>query len=97
MAHELNGNLKSIQPFKLSDLDLCGTHHQHINFGKNLANACKLDLQTLIDMGEQKPWFLNLYLNYTENNMNLVKTVPVLIKNAFTYNMVNRGFFVVFS
>lgn len=88
VAHELNGELKTIQPLKTSDLDLCGMHQQHINFGENLASACQLDLRTLIDLGEQKPWFLNLYLNYTENNQNLVKAVPILIQNAFTYNMV---------
>lgn len=88
VAHELNGELKTIQPLKLGDLNLCGMHQQQINFGENLASACQIDLRTLISMGEQKPWFMNLYLNYTENNVNLVKSVPILIRNAFTYNMV---------
>lgn len=89
VAHELTGELKTIKSLKTSDLDLCGMHQQHIHFGENLASACQLDLRTLIDLGEQKPWFLNLYLNYTENNQNLVKAVPILIQNAFSYNMVN--------
>lgn len=89
VAHELNGKLKVIQPLKLNDLNLCGMHQQQqIYFGQNLATACQIDLRTLIEMGEQKPWFFNLFLNYTENNMQLVKSVPILIRNVFTYNMV---------
>ncbi|XP_055326927.1 meckelin [Sitodiplosis mosellana] len=87
VAHELNGELKTIQPLKLDDLNLCGMHQQQIKFGENLASACQIDLRSLIEMGERKPWFLNLFLNYTENNINLVKAVPILIRNAFTYNM----------
>lgn len=90
VAHELNGNLNKIQPLKLSDVDLCGIHRKYIHFGENLASACQIDLQTLIEWGEQRPWFLNLYLNYTENNLHFIKAVPILIRNAFTYNMVNR-------
>lgn len=93
VAHELNGELKTIQSLKLDDLNLCGMHQQHINFGENLADACQIDLRSLIKIGERKPWFLNLFLNYTENNINLVKSVPILIKNAFTYNMVNQILF----
>lgn len=88
MAHDLSGELKSIRSMNLNDLNLCGPHQQHIDFGQNLASACQIDLRTLIEMGERKPWFFNLYVNYTENNMNLVKSVPILIRNAFTYNMV---------
>lgn len=88
VAHELSGELKRIQPFKLDDLNLCGMHQQLIKFGENLASACQIDLRTLFEMGERKPWFLNLFLNYTENNINLMKAVPILIRNAFTYNMV---------
>lgn len=88
VTHELTGELNTIQPLQLDDLNLCGMHQQHINFGENLAGACQIDLRRLIEMGERKPLFLNLYLNYTENGMNLLKSVPVLIRNAFTYNMV---------
>lgn len=88
VAHELNGDLRKIQPVKLNDLNLCGSSQQSIHFGENLASACQLDLRTLIEIGEQRPWFLNLYLNYTENNLHLIKSIPILIRNAFTYNMV---------
>lgn len=93
IAHELNGDLNKIQPLKLSDLDLCGVHRHDIHFGENMASACQIDLQTLIEWGEQRPWFLSLYLNYTENNLRFVKSVPILIRNAFTYNLVNRNEF----
>lgn len=94
VSHELNGALSTIEPLQLDELNLCGMHQQHINFGENLASACQIDLRQLIEMGERKPLFLNLYLNYTENNMSLVKSVPVLIRNAFTYNMVDYFRFV---
>lgn len=93
VAHDLNGNLKTIQPLQISDLNLCNTlTHQSIHFGENMASACQIDLRTLIEMSEKRPWFLNIYLNYTENSLNLLKSVPVLIKNAFTYNMVKHSF-----
>lgn len=88
VSHELNGKLKEIRNLKLNDLNLCGTSQQYISFGENLASACRINLMSLIEMGEQRPWFLNIYLNYTENGLNLVKSVPILIRNAFTYNMV---------
>lgn len=90
VAHDINGDLKKIQPMKLDDLNLCSTKQQSIHFGENIASACQIDLKTLIEMGERRPWFYNLYLNYTESGLHLVKTVPVLIRNAFTYNMVSR-------
>lgn len=90
VTHELNGNLRRIQPVKLNDLNLCGSTQQSIYFGENLATACQIDLRTLIEMGEQRPWFYNLYLNYTENNLHLVKSIPILIRDAFTYNMVSQ-------
>lgn len=93
VSHELNGELKTFQPMKLDDLNLCGMNQQNINFGENLASACQIDLRTLIEMGERKPSFLNLYLNYTENGMNLVKAMPILIRNSFTYNMVKDWLF----
>lgn len=88
MAHDLSGELKSIRSMNMNDLNLCGARQQHIDFGQNMASACQIDLRALIEMGERRPWFLNLYINYTESNVNLVKSVPILIRNAFTYNMV---------
>lgn len=96
VAHELNGDLNKIQLLQLSDLDLCGVHRQNIHFAENSASACQIDLKRLIEWSEQRPWFLSLYLNYTENNLHFVKSVPILIRNAFTYNMVNNGFFIRF-
>lgn len=74
---------------KLNDLNLCGSSQQFIRFGENMASACQLNLISLIKIGENHASFLNIYLNYTENNLHLVKSVPILIRNAFTYNMVS--------
>lgn len=89
VAHSLDGDLQKIQPMKLDDLNFCSTKQQSIHFGENLASSCQIDLKTLIEMGERRPWFYNLYLNYSESSLPLVKTVPVLIRNAFTYNMLS--------
>lgn len=90
VAHELNGDLSTIQQLKLSDLNLCPSTRQSIHFGENVGSACQIDLRSMIEMSEKRPPFLNVYLNYTENSLNLLKTVPVLIRNAFTYNMVRK-------
>lgn len=89
VGHRLNGDLQIIRPMKLDDLNFCPTEQQSIRFGESLASTCQIDLKTLIEMGERRPWFYNLYLNYSESSLHLVKTVPVLIRNAFTNNMVS--------
>lgn len=58
-------------------------------FGKSVKESCRIDLKSLIDLGEARPWFYNLYLNYTENNVNLLKTVPILIRNSASLNAVS--------
>lgn len=93
MANSLDGHLQSIKPFRINDLNLCSrrlSHSTYITFGENVRENCQIDLKSLIDLGESQPWFYNLYLNYTENNLNLMKPVPVLIRNSFSHNMVSE-------
>lgn len=91
VSHELNGKLKAIQPLKLDDLMLCESSEEFIYFGDNMETGCRLNIISLIETGEQRPWFFDIYLSYTENNLHLLKPVPVLIRNMSTFNMVRYG------
>lgn len=51
---------------------------------------CHLNMRTLIERGEKQPWFMNFYLNYTENNENFLKSVPILIRNSIVQNSVSE-------
>lgn len=91
----MDGELQTIEALRWTDFDLCAakltTSSQHIQFGENIVDTCTLDLHALLEVGEQRPWLMNVYLNYTENGMHLMKAVPVLIRNAFSHNMVCRS------
>lgn len=90
VGHSVDGDLKAIESFRLSDFNLCeNVRNDRIHFGENLVSMCRLDLQTLLRHGERRPWIMNLYLNYTENRFNLMKAIPVLIRNSFSHNMVS--------
>lgn len=89
VSHLLSGDLHLIKPLKLPDLNLCPNSAKHIHFGKNIMENCRLNLRMLIDRGEKQPWFMNLYLNYTENNENFLKSIPILIRNSIVQNTVS--------
>lgn len=90
VGHSVDGDLKTIEPLRIGDFSFCRDKKlpDAIRFGEDLVSSCRLDLRELVARGEQRPWMLNLYLNYTENKVNLMKAVPVLIRNAFSHNMV---------
>lgn len=92
VGHSFDGELQTIEALRSTDFDLCAAKatpaSQNIRFGENIVDTCTLDLRALLEVGEQRPWLLNLYLNYTENGLHLMKAVPVLIRNAFSHNMV---------
>lgn len=92
VGHSLDGELQTIETLRATDFNLCAakatTTNQNIRFGENVVDTCALDLHALLEMGEQRPWLMNMYLNYTENGLHLMKAVPVLIRNAFSHNMV---------
>lgn len=93
VAFNVNGSLKTIQRLEVNDLNFCDEstmEYTHIKFAKNFKKTCSLNLKRLIATHE-KPLLYDLYLNYTENNLNLLKSVPVLIRNAFAHNVVSRS------
>lgn len=89
IGHSIDGDLKTIEPLRLQEFNFCGDKNlpDPIQFGEDLVSSCRLKLNDLIERGEQRPWIMNLYLNYTENKVNLMKAVPILIRNAFSHNM----------
>lgn len=92
VAFDLTGQLQSIKPFHIADLNLCTarmSYNEHIMFGESRKETCRIDLKSVIELGESRPWFYSLYLNYTENNVNLMKAVPVLIRNSASLNAVS--------
>ena len=92
LAYELTGGLKYIKPFNLNDLNFCVEsryYYNHIKFGHNFEANCNVDIFYLINMYENSSYFIDLYLNYTENNINLLKPVPILIRDAFSHNYVS--------
>lgn len=95
VSYELTGQLKTIQPFYIGQLNRCEESiykYSHIRFGHNFHNQCKLNIRTLVEWWERNTMFMDLYLNYTEsnnNNVNLLKSIPVLIRDAFSHNDVS--------
>lgn len=90
VGHALDGDLRTIEPFRVSDFNFCASRQglQGIHFGEDLLASCRLELRDLVERGERRPWLMNLYLNYTENKVGLMKAVPILIRNAFSHNQV---------
>lgn len=93
VAFNVNGSLKTIQRLEVNDLNFCDEstmEYTHIKFAKNFKKTCSVNLKRLIAT-HKEPLLYDLYLNYTENNLNLLKSVPVLIRNAFAHNVVSRS------
>lgn len=91
IAFNVNGSLRTIQRFEVNDLNFCdesSMEYTHIKFARNFKKTCSVNLKRLIATHEE-PLLYDLYVNYTENNLNLLKSVPVLIRNAFSHNAVS--------
>lgn len=72
----------------MNDLNMCSKFigaRGGVDFPKNYYEACKLDLSTWVEHEKAKGMqFYSLYIEYFEGKNRMVKTVPVLIKNAFS-------------
>lgn len=56
-----------------------------VDFPKNYYEACKLDLSTWVEHEKAKGMqFYSLYIDYFEGKNRMLKTVPILVKNAFS-------------
>lgn len=83
-----------MQQFSMGDLNFCeqsNDQYRNIRFGQNFEVKCKINFLWLIRMVERNPTFKDMYLNYTENNVNFLKSVPVLLRNAFEHNSVSNN------
>lgn len=78
---------------ELDDLNLCGSGskitQKFIQFGVNIKDECRINGRSLIEKSNVGMLFHNLYLNYYENNIRFLKVIPILIRDAFTYNEVS--------
>ncbi|KAJ6624104.1 Meckelin, partial [Pseudolycoriella hygida] len=97
VAFNVNGSLKTIQKLEVTDLNFCDEStmdYTRIRFASNFQKTCSVNLRRLIGTLPDEPLLYDLYLNYTENNLNLLKSVPVLIRNVFAHNAVMKSKFV---
>lgn len=72
----------------MNDLNMCssltGGQNNKIQFAKNWQEKCKIDLNSWIDNELAKGMgFVSLYIDYWENSHRMIKTVPVLVRDAF--------------
>lgn len=105
IAFNLEGKLIKLQKFEINDLNLCGAIYNDVNdnvgssfekiplnditFKKSFTINCQINIKKLIRFGELNPYFYSLYINYTENDINLMKIIPIRIKNLNTLNLVS--------
>ncbi|XP_035893004.1 meckelin [Anopheles stephensi] len=89
VSYDLHGHLRQFREMRFSDLNLCERYdvsqEQRIRFGQNYQRTCVLNVRRLVeDFGEAE--FLSLYVNYYEQKVRLMRSVPVLIENGFSQN-----------
>lgn len=92
VSYNLTGSLTTMQTFSIGDLNFCEQsqdQYRNISFGQNFETQCKVNFLWFIRMVERNPTFKDLYLNYTENNVHFLKSVPVLLKKTFSHNSVS--------
>ncbi|XP_053660519.1 meckelin [Anopheles marshallii] len=89
VSYDLQGHLRQFREMRFADLNLCERYdvsqEQRIRFGQNYHRRCVLNVHRLVeDFGEVE--FLSLYVNYYEQRVRLMRSVPILIGNAFSQN-----------
>lgn len=92
-SNNLAGEFVEYRPMKLRDLNLCNRissskHLDRIKFAVNHQENCIINLKSLVNLKENMK-FSSIFLDYFENNVNFIQTVPILIRNAFGENRVN--------
>lgn len=99
---DVQGNLKTIQPLSVNDLNPCLSVARHnsapslmnwIHFGVNVDVSCRVPILQLIGDADRNGAFMDVYLNYTtevdKRSTNYLVPVPVLVRGASTDNLVN--------
>lgn len=97
VSYDFRGNLIEMRQLKLNDLNLCNrisspANHwqQSFKFARNFLSTCTINLQEFIDL-QPDTKFSSLYLNYFEKKLNVLETIPILIRNSFEVNEVSAS------
>ncbi|XP_041763768.1 meckelin-like [Anopheles merus] len=88
-GYDLSGHLRQFREMRFADLNLCERYdvsqEQRIRFGQNYYRKCALNVNRLVE-DFRAVEFLSLYVSYYEQRVRLMRSVPILIENAFTQN-----------
>ncbi|XP_055605729.1 meckelin [Uranotaenia lowii] len=90
ISYDLYGHLKSFRIMRLTDLNLCerysASQEQRIRFGQNYARKCRVSFRRLVaDLGNEVE-FYNLFADFYDQKARLLRSVPILIRKAFSHN-----------
>ncbi|XP_058453629.1 meckelin [Malaya genurostris] len=89
ISYDLYGHLKSFRAMRLSDLNLCERYsvsqEQRVRFARNYYRRCRISLRRLLD-DFAGPEFINLYADYFDQKARLLRSIPILVRNAFSHN-----------
>lgn len=92
VSTNLHGRLITMRPLKvMNDLNACsrlsGGAQNRIKFVQNYAEQCTVNLRSWMQEEAAKGMqFHSLHVDYWENGHRMLKTVPVLVRNAMTGN-----------
>lgn len=85
----MSGHLRQFREMRFADLNLCERYDvsqdQRIRFGQSYYRKCALNVNRLVE-DFRAVEFLSLYVSYYEQRVRLMRSVPILIENAFTQN-----------
>ncbi|XP_058824301.1 meckelin isoform X2 [Topomyia yanbarensis] len=89
ISYDLYGHLKSFRAMRLTDLNLCERYavsrEQRVSFAQNYYRQCRISLQRLLD-DFAEPEFINLYADYYDQRARLLRSIPILVRKAFSHN-----------
>ncbi|EAT42306.1 AAEL006128-PA, partial [Aedes aegypti] len=90
VSYDLYGHLKNFRAMRLTDLNLCerysASQELRIRFAQSYHRRCRISLRRMLqDFSE--PEFINLYVDYYDQKIRLLRSIPVLIRKAlFSHN-----------
>ncbi|XP_053690922.1 meckelin [Sabethes cyaneus] len=89
ISYNLYGHLRSFRTMRFADLNLCERYsisqEQRVRFAQNYDRRCRISLQQMLD-DFSEPEFINLYADYYDQKARLLRSIPVLVRKAFSQN-----------
>lgn len=74
---------------RFADLNLCERYsvsqEQRVRFAQNYERRCRVSLQQMLE-DFSEPEFFNLYADYYDQKARLLRSIPVLVRKAFSHN-----------